>query len=788
MMKKINDKIIYYSILFFPLIDLLTSIMTDRGINVSIGLIIKSLYLMYIGILYIYYNRRNVINLTILGICVIIIGLNIINNFNLIYPAFNFSYISILVKYVYFVVMALFFLYYIKEKDMKLSHLKFPIKIVLLSLVIASITNTAMLSYSSSGGLGTSGWYFSANELGSLLTLLYPVSIYLFFHHEDGKKYEFIYVVLNALYLVLLGTKVGLIGFLLVTGCYVIYRLLFIKKYSYKNGLIITLLMLIVTGCFWNEIPCIKNIQNKYDYIQLPPEMKEDEPDLIVEEEDVADEMIYSGRNRYQEKMNLLKNEEKQMNTTSKYLYNKFVGKIYLQNNNVFIIERDFHDVYYIFGILGLILVIYIILMIFIRNILKCIFKINNIKFMLLAMSTTLVIAIAFISGHTIMSPMVSFYLAVVLGFTNRELRSEKQKTKDTILINTVHMKIGGIEKTLLNLFNNINYDKYDVDLFLLLNDGEFLKLLPNEVKVHTPYGKNKLLTKIICGNNIVSKLIKHILFNKYTAFLYTTNKQYDCVIDYAGYYNFVTYYAKNIKAKKHLIWMHNSPNFILDKKKYKKFKWFDNIVLVSNDVKKELKELLPEYKDKMVVMWNLLEKPNSNSQKIAWPKCKNKIIAVGRLCNQKRYDRMIETAKILKENKYSFCIKILGSGNLEAELKEKVKDYKLEKNIIFEGSKTNIADYMNSASFLLLTSDHEGLPTVLLEALSCKLPYIATNVCGVSEVSKKIAPKNSYLLTKMEPKDIADDVMKNKLNKKFEFDIDKYNKNNIKTFEKIIK
>jgi len=746
------------------------------------------LYLIFIGIIYIVYKRRNIINLSVLAVCVIIIGLNVFNNFNLVYPTFNFSYISLLVKYVYFIMMTLFFLYYIKERNLKLSSLKVPIKIVLISLVLASVTNTAMLSYSSSGGLGTSGWYFSANELGALLTMFYPVSIYLFFHHEDGKKYESIYVVLNGIFLLMLGTKVGLLGFALVTGFYVLYRLLFIKKYSYKNGLIIVILLLVSASLMWNELPCIRNINAKYEYIQLPDELKQDEPDMIVEEEDITDEMIYSGRNRYQDKMNSLKQEEKQMNTTSKYLYNKFVGKIYLQNNNVFIIERDFHDIYYIFGILGLLLVIYLILIVFLRNIIRCIFKINNIKFMLLAMSTVLVVAIAFISGHTIISPMVSFYLAIILGFTNRELRNKNIDTKSSLLISNVHMKIGGIEKTLINLLNNVNYDKYDVTLFLLLNDGEFLKELPTNVKINTPYGTNKIITKIICSNSIVSKVIKHALFNKYTAFLYTTNKNYDCVIDYSGYYNFITYYAKNTNAKKRLIWMHNSPKFILNKKKFKKFSYFNNIVLVSNDVKKELEELLPDYKNKMVVMWNLIEKPNSDNQKIEWPKCKNKIIAVGRLCEQKRYDRLIETAKILRDKKYSFCIKILGSGNLEQELKEKVNEYKLEKNVIFEGSKTNIADYMNSATMLLLTSDHEGLPTVLLEALSCNLPYIATNVCGVMEISKKIAPKNSYVLTELEPEKIAEAILNHKLDKKIEFDINKYNKNNIKSFEKLIK
>ena len=67
---------------------------------------------------------------------------------------------------------------------------------------------------------------------------------------------------------------------------------------------------------------------------------------------------------------------------------------------------------------------------------------------------------------------------------------------KKKILIGTVNLEIGGIEKTLIGLLNNIDYSKYALDLLVLKTSGELIKDIPSNVNIITPY-KTNFLKKI---------------------------------------------------------------------------------------------------------------------------------------------------------------------------------------------------------------------------------------------------------------------------------------------------
>jgi len=79
----------------------------------------------------------------------------------------------------------------------------------------------------------------------------------------------------------------------------------------------------------------------------------------------------------------------------------------------------------------------------------------------------------------------------------------------------------------------------------------------------------------------------------------------------------------------------------------------------------------------------------------------------------------------------------LVGEGNLKEELDQLVLEMGISKNITFLGRKTSsdVAKYMQASDLLCIPSFNEGLPNVLLEALSCGLPVVSTNVGGISEV-----------------------------------------------------
>lgn len=106
--------------------------------------------------------------------------------------------------------------------------------------------------------------------------------------------------------------------------------------------------------------------------------------------------------------------------------------------------------------------------------------------------------------------------------------------------------------------------------------------------------------------------------------------------------------------------------------------------------------------------------------------------IATGRLNRQKNYPLLVNTfAKICK--KYpSEILKIYGAGPEEGTIRELIKKLKMEENIFLMGLSSNISEQLAHAKGFLLSSDYEGMPNGLLEALAVGVPCISTDCpCG---------------------------------------------------------
>jgi len=107
----------------------------------------------------------------------------------------------------------------------------------------------------------------------------------------------------------------------------------------------------------------------------------------------------------------------------------------------------------------------------------------------------------------------------------------------------------------------------------------------------------------------------------------------------------------------------------------------------------------------------------------------------VGRLEPVKRVDLFLEVARCLSRNLPSACFVIVGAGREEAALRSSLRGSELEKQVHFLGQRVDVHDVMRALDLLLITSDHEGLPTVLLEAMALGIPVVARNVGGIGEV-----------------------------------------------------
>jgi glycosyltransferase involved in cell wall biosynthesis len=106
-----------------------------------------------------------------------------------------------------------------------------------------------------------------------------------------------------------------------------------------------------------------------------------------------------------------------------------------------------------------------------------------------------------------------------------------------------------------------------------------------------------------------------------------------------------------------------------------------------------------------------------------------------GRLVQRKRVDILLSAVSRILQQRQDIQVLILGQGELMESLKLRSESLGLCRHVRFLGFAQNILDYLHATDIFLFTSDTEGMPNSLLEAMACRLPVIATRIGGTVEV-----------------------------------------------------
>lgn len=106
----------------------------------------------------------------------------------------------------------------------------------------------------------------------------------------------------------------------------------------------------------------------------------------------------------------------------------------------------------------------------------------------------------------------------------------------------------------------------------------------------------------------------------------------------------------------------------------------------------------------------------------------KNLLVSVGRLIEQKNYEMLIKALAIVDKTYSDFKMEIYGNGPLKHDLEVLIKDTGLEDKIRLMGRNDKIHEVYQRASLYILSSDFEGMPNSLMEAMASGVPCISTN------------------------------------------------------------
>ena len=108
--------------------------------------------------------------------------------------------------------------------------------------------------------------------------------------------------------------------------------------------------------------------------------------------------------------------------------------------------------------------------------------------------------------------------------------------------------------------------------------------------------------------------------------------------------------------------------------------------------------------------------------------KRKNVIVTVGRLSKQKNHKLLIDTFDDISKKYQDYILKIYGDGELMDELKQQIKCLGLDKKVFLMGVTDNVKNEIYKAKMFVLTSNYEGMPNVLMEAMALGIPCISTD------------------------------------------------------------
>ena len=326
------------------------------------------------------------------------------------------------------------------------------------------------------------------------------------------------------------------------------------------------------------------------------------------------------------------------------------------------------------------------------------------------------------------------------------------------VLVLHGHLSMGGEERVLLSVLKNLVELNYDVDLLITWNHGEN-NLFENEIPEKVNYkflfdnynGKNKLIKEIyrIRAKATYLKKVEKII----------KEKKYDVVIDYSS--NLLKYNNFDIKMPV-FAWIHFSLTFgeklSADKiEKYKKqYKKYDKILAICDTMRDEFVEILGMDKNKVELVYNPIDleairkKAENIDKKYENYLKQDYFLQVSRLTEQKQPEHLVDIYYKLKQRGIKEKLYFIGNGEKVELIKQKIKEYKLEDDVILLGQIENPYPFFKNAKLFVHTGKYEGLPTVLLESLALGTPVVAydcptgpKDILGQNSEYGKLIPLN---------------------------------------------
>ena len=331
---------------------------------------------------------------------------------------------------------------------------------------------------------------------------------------------------------------------------------------------------------------------------------------------------------------------------------------------------------------------------------------------------------------------------------------TDSQK-KIKLLFRHRSMEMGGVEKVMLSIVNNLNPEKFEITVCLNLNQGELRNEFPPHIRKlylaegKEDFSKNIILQKIQLYQR--KKKLEKLRKNPEIIDKQHLKEYFDIEIGMT-YNDFESVLNSSNKNSKKIGWFHSEINVPglkpLLPEILKQFPQFDVMVYCSQKIKDLMHIHHPDLhfpREKVIINAISIEEIKVKAaEKIEAFSEKPSFVSVGRLHYRKGYHKLIEAhTKLIREG-HDHQILIVGEGEHRQNLEKLIKENKVERTFILLGNKMNPYPYIKNADFFILPSESEAWPLVIAEALILQKPIIATDT---GDVSMMIAPEKTGIL-----------------------------------------
>jgi glycosyltransferase involved in cell wall biosynthesis len=335
-------------------------------------------------------------------------------------------------------------------------------------------------------------------------------------------------------------------------------------------------------------------------------------------------------------------------------------------------------------------------------------------------------------------------------------------KTKVLFAVST--MGAGGAERQVLSILQHINRDRFAPALYLIERSGELIDQLPTDVPIFVFSERQRRQDVFYFPGRIHRQQVHDLaeLLNE---------QQIDVLYERMYFMSMIGAAAARRRPVKRIAVIDSNPQFDLPRTagrfRFLKRQWLRRAYLesaravtVSQCVRRKTAQYYHLPIDAIETSLNFIDIERiarlSSEAPPSWSSDRFHVIAVGRMQYEKGFHLLINSLSelVYQRNRKQLLLHLVGSGPEEHTLRSEVQRQRLDEHVAFHGFTANPYPLLRRADLFCLSSLYEGLPTVLLEAMVCRTPLLATACeCGPPEILEQgrygqlIAPGSSAAL-----------------------------------------